>query len=97
MTVDMSLTDFNQNPSRAARLADSGDVIILRRGKPAYRLSRIVPSPSQNRIAELLDAGLLAPARAQHADPRASARHTPVPTDVDLGLALDADRRRLDA
>ena len=32
MTMTMTLTEFNQNPSRASRLAEQGDVRVTRRG-----------------------------------------------------------------
>ncbi|MDR2703727.1 MAG: hypothetical protein LBB58_05250 [Cellulomonadaceae bacterium] len=39
----MTLTEFNQNPSRATRLADDGELLVLRRGEIAYRLTKAEP------------------------------------------------------
>ena len=36
----MTLTEFNQNPSRASRLAEQGEVRVTRRGRPYLRLVR---------------------------------------------------------
>ncbi len=87
----ISLTEFNQNPSKAARLADTDDVVVLRRGQPAYRLTRI--EPAGDPIDELLQTGALSPARRTGPRPH---RFPSVATDVDLGAALDAERSRLD-
>ena len=35
--LTMTLTEFNQNPSRATRLAEHGEVGILRRSTPNWR------------------------------------------------------------
>ncbi|MCL2468259.1 MAG: type II toxin-antitoxin system Phd/YefM family antitoxin [Micrococcales bacterium] len=85
----LTLTEFNQNPSRATRLADEGDVVILRRGAAAYRLVRIADEPSDP-VEQLLATGFLSPPRAGHEHRRTAS------TSVDLGAALDADRGRLD-
>lgn len=37
--TSITLTELNQNPSRATRLADHGEVIVMRRGHPAYRIT----------------------------------------------------------
>jgi hypothetical protein len=89
----ITLTEFNQNPSRATRLADSGEVIVLRRGVAAYRLERVDEQPSDP-VEALVQAGLLAPAR-RGSGPRP--RRFPITrTRADLGAMLDADRGRLD-
>lgn len=88
----LTLTEFNQNPSRATRLADDDEVLILRRGLPAYRLVRAVDESGGDPVEALLASGLLSPARgARRAGGRRVAR-----TEHDLGAALDADRERLD-
>ncbi|MDR1448724.1 MAG: hypothetical protein LBI84_00710 [Propionibacteriaceae bacterium] len=90
----ISLTEFNRNPSRATRLADGGEVIVLRRGVAAYRLERVREQPGDP-VEALIQAGLLAPARRTGGQ---RARQLPVARGaVDLGSALDADRSRLDA
>ncbi|MCL2423303.1 MAG: type II toxin-antitoxin system Phd/YefM family antitoxin [Micrococcales bacterium] len=85
----LTLTEFNQNPSRATRLADEGDVVILRRGAATYRLVRIHDEPGDP-VERLLATGFLSPPRAVHTQRRTAN------TSVDLGAALDADRGRLD-
>ncbi|MDR1442526.1 MAG: hypothetical protein LBJ02_09125 [Bifidobacteriaceae bacterium] len=89
----ITLTEFNQNPSRATRLADLGEVIVLRRGVAAYRFERI-PERAGDRLEALVQAGLAArPRRA------AGPRSGPLPVaraGVDLGGLLEADRGRLD-
>ncbi|MDR0285601.1 MAG: hypothetical protein LBI33_12060 [Propionibacteriaceae bacterium] len=90
--VTMTLTEFNQNPSQATRLADSGQVLVLRRGKPAYRLERVAERPGDP-VDALVQAGLLSPARRQ------GTRRTPLPhaqAGADAGALLEADRSRLD-
>lgn len=87
----MSLTEFNQNPSRATKLADEGEVVILRRGVPAYRLER-ANAGSDDPVEALVMSGVLA-------RPRARTRrnvHRTASTEVDVGRALDSDRQRLD-
>lgn len=61
----MTLTEFNQNPSQAVRLADSGDVIVLRQGKPAYRLLAIPPEgeTAREKLMALIAAGQAIPAK----------------------------------
>jgi antitoxin (DNA-binding transcriptional repressor) of toxin-antitoxin stability system len=61
----MTLTEFNQNPSQAVRLADSGDVIVMRRGKPAYRLLAIPPEgeTAREKLMAMRAAGLTIPAK----------------------------------
>lgn len=86
----MTLTEFNQNPSRATRLADEGDVLILRRGTVAYRLSR-VQEDQADPLDALLQAGVVTPPRVAA---RPDARRT-AETAADLGAVLDADRDRL--
>lgn len=87
----ISLTEFNQNPSRATRLADEDEVIIMRRGTAAYRLVRVADEPADP-VEALVRAGLLAPPR--NAGRTSGRRHAS--TTVDLGAALDEDRARLD-
>lgn len=88
----ISLTEFNQNPSRAARLADRGEVIVLRRGRPAYRITRIVSVTDP--LDELVASGLARPPRSPT---RTSPRRFPtVTTAVDLASALEAERTRFD-
>ncbi|MDR1186734.1 MAG: hypothetical protein LBK95_04670 [Bifidobacteriaceae bacterium] len=90
----ISLTDFNQNPSRAARLADrDGAVQISRRGRVAYRLNAERAEPPADPIDALIAAGLAQPART--AQRRPIPRSTP-PTGTHLGDSLEADRARLD-
>jgi len=86
----LTLTEFNQNPSRATRLADEDDVVILRRGAAAYRLVRVHDEPVDP-VERLLATGFLTPPRAARRPHRRS-----VSTSVDLGAMLDADRGRLD-
>lgn len=85
----LSLTEFNQNPSRATRLADEDEVLVLRRGVAAYRLVRV--DPPEDPVDALVQAGLATPAKA-------SATRAPLPrvrTDLDVTAILDADRNRL--
>lgn len=87
----ISLTEFNQNPSRATRLADEDEVLIMRRGTAAYRLVRVQDEPSDP-IEALVRAGVLTP-------PRSSVRrsgHTAASTSADVGALLDEDRDRRD-
>lgn len=89
----ISLTEFNQNPSRATRLADTEDVVVLRRGVATYRLQRIREATADP-VEQFIQAGLLTPPRTA-----GKARHGRLrvaPTEVDLGSALDTDRSRLD-
>lgn len=51
-----TLTELNQNPSRATRLADHGEVIVMRRGHPAYRITKI--ENSGDPLDELVATGL---------------------------------------
>lgn len=88
----ISLTEFNQNPSRATRLADRGEVIVLRRGRPAYRITRIVSATDP--LDELVTGGLVRPPRNTT---RTSPRRFPtVTTTVDLASTLEAERTRFD-
>ena len=87
----MTLTEFNQNPSHATRLADDGDgVLILRRGSAAYRLTAIAP------VSDAIEA-LIASDLAT--SPRSQTRRTNfrrISSDLDVGALLDEDRGRLD-
>lgn len=86
----ITLTDFNQNPSRATRLADEDDVLILRRGTAAYRLSRVRDNQADP-VAALVQTGILTPPSATS---RKAARRT-ASASSDLGAMLEADRERL--
>ncbi|MDN5570826.1 MAG: hypothetical protein L0G22_06165 [Propionibacteriaceae bacterium] len=90
--TSITLTELNQNPSRATRLADHGEVIVMRRGRAAYRITRI--EPTGDPLDELIAAGLAHPARSTA--PRAARRFRTLTTTVDLGAALDAERSRFD-
>ena len=58
----VTLTEYNQRPSRVARLARHEDVIITDRGQAVLRLSRI--GPSSSRRAALIESGVITrPAR----------------------------------
>lgn len=59
--VTMTLTEFNQNVSRATRMARVEDVIITERGVEAFQL-RALPT-RHGRIDSLRRAGLIRPAR----------------------------------
>lgn len=86
----ITLTEFKQNPSRATRLADEDDVLILRRGTAAYRLSR-VRGDQEDPVAALVQTGILTPPRATT---RKGARRT-ANVSSDVGAMLEADRDRL--
>ena len=58
----MTLTEFNQNPSQATRLARVEDVTITDRGIPTFVLSLVIQQPT-TKIDELRKAGLIQPAR----------------------------------
>lgn len=89
--TSITLTELNQNPSRATRLADRGEVIVMRRGRAAYRITKI--ESSGDPLDELVATGLARPSRSTA--PR-SARRFPTVAGIDLGAALDAERARLD-
>lgn len=88
----ITLTELNQNPSRATRLADHGEVIVMRRGHAAYRITKI--EDSRDPLDDLIASGLARPARST--TPRSARRFRTLKTGVDLGAALDAERARLD-
>ncbi len=90
--TSITLTELNQNPSRATRLADHGEVIVMRRGRPAYRITRI--ESDGDPLDELVAAGLARPPRSR--TPRSTRRFPTLATTVDLGAALDAERSRFD-
>jgi len=90
--TSITLTELNQNPSRATRLADHGEVIVMRRGRAAYRITRI--EPTGDPLDELVAAGLARPARSSA--PRSTRQFPTLATTVDLGAALDAERSRFD-
>ena len=88
MALTVTMTEFNQNPSRVAKLAARDDVIVMRRGWPELRISRV--TQSQNPLAELYESGLATP-------PRNGGKRGPLKTyntDIDLGAALDQDRNK---
>lgn len=87
----ITLTEFNQNPSRATRLADEGDLLILRRGTAAYRLSRVHDEPADP-VEALIHTGVLTLPRSAT---RKTSHRTAV-TTADVGAMLDEDRGRLD-
>lgn len=90
--TSITLTELNQNPSRATRLADQGEVIVMRRGHAAYRITKI--ESSGDPLDELVASGLARPSRSTA---RRSVRRFPtISTDIDLGAALDTERARLD-
>jgi len=86
----MTLTEFNQNPSRATRLAEREPVTILRRGRAALRLEQISVK-STDPVQALIDAGLATPRRRQGVPPKLQT----ITTDIDLVGMLEADRNRL--
>ena len=94
--VTMTLTEFNQNPSRVVRLveADPPDEIrVTKRGQPIFT---VMPTPRHDDpIAKLIDAGF---ARAPVTPASAPLVYDdePLPKGVDLTAALDEDRGRLD-
>jgi hypothetical protein len=90
--TSITLTELNQNPSRATRLADHGEVIVMRRGRAAYRITRI--ESSGDPLDEMVATGLARPACSTA--PRSVRRFPTIPTEIDLGAALDAERARLD-
>ena len=60
----MTLTEFNQNPSRASRLAELGEVRVTRRGRPFLKLLRDesleVSNPSATaRVEQMISEGRL--------------------------------------
>ncbi|MDR1999165.1 MAG: hypothetical protein LBQ06_04385 [Frankiaceae bacterium] len=64
----VTLTEYNQRPSRVARLARYEDVIITDRGQPVLRLSRIEQPPS--RRDALIASGVISrPARRRAGEP----------------------------
>lgn len=90
--TSITLTELNQNPSRATRLADHGEVIVMRRGHAAYRITKI--ESSGDPLDELVATGLARPARSTA--PRTVRRFRTLSTETDLGAALDAERARFD-
>ena len=89
----ITLTEFNQNPSRATRMAETDDVLVLRRGVAAYRLER-VRSESSDPVEGMVEAGLLSSRRRVEA--RRGRRFPVATSSTDLGALLDDDRDRLD-
>lgn len=91
MTRTITLTEFNQNPSRATRLADTeaDGVVVLRRGTAAYRLVA-VEAPADP-IDALVQAGLASPPRRK----KRPAKFRHIDTDANVTAMLDEDRNRL--
>lgn len=87
------MTEFNQNPSRVAKLAAEEDVIVLRRGKAVLKITGISVAAGADPLDEMIRAGLARPPRAKR---RRTEPFPSVPIDIDLGAMLDADRGRLD-
>ncbi|MCL2089766.1 MAG: hypothetical protein FWH11_00835 [Micrococcales bacterium] len=85
--VTMTLTEFNQQRSAAIRMADSEDVLILRDGVPAYRLSHIT-APARTLAAEV-EAGRTTPPRQ---DPTPTKRRV-LKVPVDLVAESIAERQ----
>lgn len=88
----VSMTEFNQRPSRVARLAADADVIVLRRGKPVLKITHVGQDEPDDPLDALIRSGLVRP-------PRSGSREQPLPsirTDVDLDAALAGQRGRLD-
>lgn len=74
----MTLTEFNHNPAKATRLAESGEVVVLRRGTPAFRLVKVEQNLDQ--IQALVQAEVLIP-------PRAIRRRPSYPVSIlDIGI-----------
>jgi len=67
MTMAISLSEFNRNPSRATRLARVGSVTITDRGLPTFELRPVI-QPSK-RMDTLVRAGVLMPPRSRSTDP----------------------------
>ena len=82
--LTMTLTEFNQNPSRATRLAEHGEVGILRRGVLAFKLVPV--DPPEDPLASLVTAGLARPPR-RHAGPKVFRTLNRPDIDVDAELA----------
>ena len=84
MSIMMTLTEFNQQPSRASRIAEDGeDVIITRRGQGVLLLSRLNAQPSTIEIA--IREGWAEPPKHQQSPPRV------FPTlDIDPDIAIAA-------
>ena len=77
--VTMTLTEFNQQRSAAIRMADTDDVLILRDGVPAYRLSSILETPLT--LAAEVKAGRVTPS-ARTRIPAGQRRTWETPTDL---------------
>ncbi|MDR2703799.1 MAG: hypothetical protein LBB58_05610 [Cellulomonadaceae bacterium] len=85
----LTMTEFNRNPSQATRLADTEDVVIMRQGSPAYKLTKVKAPPKT--LAALIEAGLAEPAQN-----RQPGRIRPtISTDIDgVEMALEDRARR---
>ena len=63
----ITLTQFNRNPSRVAKIAREQDVIITDHGVPALEVRRV--DSRGGRLDRLRRAGQLRPARDRSSDP----------------------------
>jgi len=67
MSMTLSLSEFNRNPSLVTRLAKVAPVTITNHGLPAFEL-RVVAPPSK-RTEALVGAGILTPPRSRSTEP----------------------------
>ena len=91
----MTLTEFNQNPSRVVRLleADSEtEIRVTKRGQPLFQVTRV--AHQDDPIRQLIDTGLASPAAKPVSDPLAYDNEA-LPAGFDLAAALERDRNRL--
>ena len=91
--TSITLTELNQNPSRATRLADHGEVIVMRRGHAAYRITKIESSGDP---LDELGGHRASPGLRAAPLPRSTRRFPTIAPGIDLGAALDAERARRD-
>jgi antitoxin (DNA-binding transcriptional repressor) of toxin-antitoxin stability system len=89
----LTITEFNQNPSLVARLADKASVTITRHGKPAYQLSRLEEHSESSLERGLREGWIKPPLRAADELPS----HKSYRTSIDLDALLQDDRDRLNA
>jgi len=92
----MTLTEFNQNPSRVVRLLERDATTVIRvtkRGRPLFQVTAIPPvgDPLQGLVA----AGLAEPPANPSQVPIAY-DDQPVPPWLDLDAELTSDRARRD-
>ena len=91
----MTLTEFNQNPSRVVRLmeADAGVVVrVTKRGRPLFQVTAI---PDDTDVIRALVRGGVAVAPANPARTPIAYDDMGVPPGVDLIDDLARDRTRL--